>query len=142
MGSSFVPVRKPGKLPGPVESATFEKEYGRDEFQMQREAIKDGQSVIVVDDLMATGGSAGAAGSLVKQSGGKLLGYVFLMELGFLNGRAKLDAPCYTVLKGQEGEEEEVKSAEKKFPLGQTKESAEDVKPVQDAGGAAAETRP
>ena len=139
LGCSFVPVRKPGKLPGPVETATFVKEYGKDEFQMQQGAIKEGQTVIVVDDLLATGGSAGAAGTLVKKSGGKTLGYLFLIELGFLDGKSKLDAPVYTVLKGQDEAEE--KTAEQKLPLGQTKEKGGRFQPVQDAGGAAAETR-
>jgi len=140
LGCSFVPVRKPGKLPGPVETATFVKEYGKDEFQMQQGAIKEGQTVIVVDDLLATGGSAGAAGSLVKKSGGKTLGYLFLIELGFLDGKSKLDAPVYTVLKGQDEPEE--KTVEQKMPLGLTKEKGGRFQPVQDAGGAAAETRP
>jgi len=139
LGCSFVPVRKPGKLPGAVETATFVKEYGKDEFQIQKEAIKDGQNVIVVDDLLATGGSAGAAGTLVKKSGGKLMGFLFLIELGFLNGRSKLDAPVYTVMKGQNEDEEK---SEQKLPLGQTKESSSEVKPVQNAGGASETQRP
>ena len=138
LNAGFVPVRKQGKLPGPVETAAFEKEYGQDHFQIQSEAIKNGQRVLIVDDLIATGGSAAAAGTLVKQAGGNLMGYLFLIELGFLNGREKLDAPVYTVLKGQDEEEKK----EKELPLGRTKESADEVKSVQDAGGAAAETRP
>ncbi|KAF2729928.1 adenine phosphoribosyltransferase [Polyplosphaeria fusca] len=101
IGASFVPVRKKGKLPGPCETASFQKEYGEDFFQMQGDAIKPGQKVLVVDDLIATGGSAAAAGSLVKKLGGSLLGYVFLIELDFLQGRAKLDAPVYSLLASQ-----------------------------------------
>jgi len=134
--AGFVPIRKKGKLPGKVETEAFEKEYGQDYFQIQSEAIKSGQKVIIVDDLIATGGSAAAAGSLVKKAGGNLMGYVFLIELGFLHGREKLDAPVYTVLKGQE------EKSQQNLPLGQTKESAEQVKSVQDAGGAIAEQRP
>ncbi|KAL2350823.1 phosphoribosyltransferase-like protein [Cryomyces antarcticus] len=110
VGAKFVPVRKKGKLPGPTETESFKKEYGEDFFQMQSDAIKAGQKVIVVDDIIATGGSAAAAGSLVKKLGGTLLGYVFMMELDFLKGREKLDAPVYTLLRGQE------KSSEKEEP--------------------------
>jgi adenine phosphoribosyltransferase len=97
-----VPVRKKGKLPGPTQTASYKKEYGEDFFQMQADAIKSGQKVLIVDDIIATGGSAAAAGSLVKQLGGHLIGYAFLMELDFLKGREKLDAPVYTLLTGQE----------------------------------------
>lgn len=117
-----MPVRKTGKLPGPTEEATYEKEYGTDLFQIQRDAIKQGQRVLVVDDLIATGmsarlntfkkartnqwillgGSAAAAGSLVRKLGGILLGYSFIIELDFLKGRDKLDAPVYTLLSSQE----------------------------------------
>lgn len=137
LGAGFVPVRKRGKLPGPCATETFKKEYGEDVFQMQSDAIKKGQKVVIVDDIIATGGSAMAAGKLVRQLGGHLLGFVFMMELDFLKGRDKLDAPVHTLLSGQE----EKMGAE--LPLGQTKESAEEAsKPVQDAGGAAAEQRP
>ncbi|KAL1597701.1 adenine phosphoribosyltransferase [Paraconiothyrium brasiliense] len=102
LGAGFAPVRKKGKLPGPCETAAYEKEYGSDFFQMQADAVKPGQKVLVVDDIIATGGSAAAAGSLVKKLGGTLLGYVFILELDFLKGRDKLDAPVYTLLHGQE----------------------------------------
>lgn len=100
-GAGFVPVRKAGKLPGKVETAEFQKEYGTDTFAMQTDAIQPGQKVLVVDDLIATGGSAAAAGSLVEQCGGTLLGYVFIIELTFLKGRDKLNAPVYTLLESQ-----------------------------------------
>jgi len=103
LGASFVPVRKKGKLPGPCDTEAFEKEYGKDFFQMQSGALKAGQKVLVVDDIIATGGSAAAAGSLVKKQGATLLAYVFILELGFLKGREKLDAPVFTLLHGQEG---------------------------------------
>ncbi|EER25785.1 adenine phosphoribosyltransferase [Coccidioides posadasii str. Silveira] len=98
LGASFVPVRKKGKLPGPVETQVYEKEYGSDHFEMQAGAIKPGQKVIVVDDIIATGGSASAAGNLVQKLGGNLLGFVFMLEIDFLKGRAKLHAPVYTLL--------------------------------------------
>ncbi|EER37899.1 adenine phosphoribosyltransferase [Histoplasma capsulatum var. duboisii H88] len=101
LGAAFVPVRKKGKLPGPVETETYQKEYGQDSFQMQADAIKAGQKVLVVDDIIATGGSASAAGTLVQKLGGTLLGFVFLLELDFLKGRENLPAPAYTVLSTQ-----------------------------------------
>ncbi|KAI4120389.1 MAG: hypothetical protein LQ347_007099, partial [Umbilicaria vellea] len=101
LGAGFVPVRKAGKLPGATETAKYMKEYGEDHFQIQRDAIKPAQKVIVVDDIIATGGSAAAAGSLVTKIGGKLEGYLFLLELDFLKGREKLDAPVYTLLSSQ-----------------------------------------
>lgn len=137
LDAGFVPIRKQGKLPGKLETEGYEKEYGTDFFQIQSDAIAKGQTVLVVDDIMATGGSAMAAGNLVKKIGGDIMGYLFLMELEFLHGRDKLDAPVVTLLSGQDAE-----SREKEMPLGQTKESAEDVKSVQDAGGAAASKRP
>ncbi|KAL8963571.1 MAG: hypothetical protein Q9183_004994 [Haloplaca sp. 2 TL-2023] len=102
LGAGFVPVRKPGKMPGAVESAAFQKEYGKDFFEIQKDGIKPGQRVLVVDDIIATGGSAAAAGSLVEKLGGQLLGYLFILELNFLKGRDKLDAPVHTLLSGQE----------------------------------------
>jgi adenine phosphoribosyltransferase len=101
LGSGFVPVRKKGKLPGPTETAAFDKEYGADHFEMQSDAIKKGQKVLVVDDIIATGGSAAAAGQLVQKLGGQLLGFIMILELDFLHGRDKLPAPCYTLLTSQ-----------------------------------------
>ncbi|KAK6612010.1 adenine phosphoribosyltransferase [Botrytis cinerea] len=99
LGAGFAPVRKRGKLPGPTEEASFEKEYGQDYFQIQKDAIKPGQSVLVVDDIIATGGSAQAAGKLVQQLGGHCMGYLFILELDFLHGRDKLSAPVATLLR-------------------------------------------
>lgn len=101
LGASFAPVRKRGKLPGPTVEAAFEKEYGEDFFQMQGDAVKEGQTVLVVDDIIATGGSAAAAGELVKKLGGKLVGYLFILELDFLKGRDKLSAPVVTLLRDE-----------------------------------------
>ncbi|THH17968.1 hypothetical protein EW146_g2939 [Bondarzewia mesenterica] len=99
LGAAFVPVRKKDKLPGQCIQASYEKEYGMDVFEMQADAIEAGQTVVVVDDLMATGGSAKAAGELVAKLGGKTLEYLFVIELAFLKGRDKLDAPTYSVIK-------------------------------------------
>lgn len=101
LGASFVPVRKQGKVPGETVSAVYEKEYGQDCFEMQADAISKGQSVIIVDDIIATGGSAKAAGELVKKLGGNIVEYLFILELDFLKGRDKLDADVFTLLSGQ-----------------------------------------
>jgi len=99
LGAGFAPVRKDGKLPGPTKTAGFKKEYGEDLFQIQADAVKEGDRVLVVDDIIATGGSAGAAGKLVKQLGGTLIGYLFILELDFLKGREQLTAPVQTLLR-------------------------------------------
>ncbi|KAF8192513.1 adenine phosphoribosyltransferase [Pholiota molesta] len=102
LGAAFVPVRKAGKLPGQTISASYKKEYGMDSFEMQADAIKPGQSVIVIDDLIATGGSAKAAGELVAKQGGKTLEYLFVIELLFLKAASKLDAPVYSVVQSED----------------------------------------
>ncbi|KDR83824.1 hypothetical protein GALMADRAFT_236230 [Galerina marginata CBS 339.88] len=102
LGAAFVPVRKAGKLPGECVSASYAKEYGTDSFEMQADAIKPGQIVIVIDDLLATGGSAHAAGELVAKQGGKTLEYLFIIELLFLKGATKLDAPVYSVVQAKD----------------------------------------
>jgi len=90
IGAGFVPVRKPGKLPSASVRATYELEYGSDSLEMHRDAIDKGQHVLIVDDLLATGGTARATVDLVKQIGGVVEGVAFLIELVALNGRAKL----------------------------------------------------
>ncbi|KAK3354679.1 phosphoribosyltransferase-like protein [Neurospora tetraspora] len=103
MGASFVPVRKQGKMPGPCVTAAYEKEYGTDFFQMQEGAIKPGQKVLIVDDIIATGGSAAAAGELVQKLGGETIGYLFILEIAFLKGREKLGGvPVTTLLETDE----------------------------------------
>ncbi|GES86235.1 adenine phosphoribosyltransferase [Rhizophagus clarus] len=99
LNAAFVPARKKGKLPGNTINVEYQKEYGVDIFEMQEDAIKQDQNVIVIDDLMATGGTAEAAGKLVKKLGGKVLEYVFLVELAVFDGYKKVDAPVYSVLK-------------------------------------------
>lgn len=95
LGAGFVPVRKRGKLPGTCEQATFMKEYGEDVFEMQKDAIPAGANVLVVDDLIATGGSAAAAGELVRKLGATTVEYLFIVAIPFLKGADKLDAPEY-----------------------------------------------
>ena len=102
LGAAFVPVRKADKLPGDCAKVGYQKEYGEDFFEIQRDAIKEGARVLIVDDIIATGGSAEAAEMLVTMCGGVVVEFCFLMELGFLNGRKKLTAPVFTLLMGQE----------------------------------------
>ena len=90
LGAGFIPVRKIGKLPAECIRATYELEYGTDSLEMHRDAIEHGQRVLVIDDLLATGGTARATVDLVRQIGGDVEGLAFLIELVGLNGRAKL----------------------------------------------------
>src|SRR3954463_15019283 len=90
IGAGFVPVRKLGKLPAQTIRATYDLEYGTDSLEMHRDAIEKGQKVLIVDDLLATGGTARATVDLVRQLGGDVVGVAFLIELVALNGRAKL----------------------------------------------------
>ncbi len=90
LGAGFVPVRKPKKLPSTVESVEYALEYGTDKLEIHSDAIAPGETVIIVDDVLATGGTAAAVAELVERLGGKLLGLGFVIELDFLNGRAKL----------------------------------------------------
>ncbi len=88
--AGFVPVRKPGKLPRKTISQSFSLEYGKDKLEMHRDAIKSGDRVLIIDDVLATGGTAEAVTKLVEKLGGKVKSLAFLMELSFLNGRDKL----------------------------------------------------
>ena len=90
LNAGFVPVRKLGKLPGKTIEVEYELEYGRDALAMHEDAIKPGQRVLAVDDLLATGGTMGATLRLVEQLGGRVVGVAFMIELGFLKGRDKL----------------------------------------------------
>ncbi len=89
-GAGFVPIRKPDKLPAEKISASYTLEYGTNTLEMHKDAIQPGQKVLLVDDLLATGGSASAAISLIEQLGGEVVGVVFLIDLTFLNGIQKL----------------------------------------------------
>ncbi|GAK66511.1 adenine phosphoribosyltransferase [Moesziomyces antarcticus] len=95
LGCGFVPVRKVGKLPGECVQASYMKEYGEDVFEMQKDALAPNSRVIVIDDLIATGGSAKAAGELVTKCGSKVVEYVFVVAIPFLKGAQQLDAPSY-----------------------------------------------
>jgi adenine phosphoribosyltransferase len=99
IGAGFIPIRKPGKLPGKAIKATYQLEYGTDSLEMHEDAITAGHRVLIVDDVLATGGTAAAAAELVKQGGGTLHGMAFLIELLFLNGRAKVaDEKVFSLL--------------------------------------------
>jgi adenine phosphoribosyltransferase len=90
LGAGFVPVRKPGKLPAATIQENYTLEYGMDSLQIHADAIGQGDRVLVVDDLLATGGTAGAACRLAERLGGRVLGCLFLIELRGLGGRARL----------------------------------------------------
>jgi len=90
IGAGFIPIRKPGKLPAKSVKAAYQLEYGTDALEMHEDAVTAGQTVLIVDDVLATGGTAAAAAALVKQLGGTLHGMAFLIELLFLNGREKI----------------------------------------------------
>jgi len=91
LGAGFVPIRKPGKLPAPTVKEAYALEYGTDSIEMHRDAIVEGERVLLHDDLLATGGTMSAACRLVSRLGGTIVGLSFLIELEFLNGRAQLD---------------------------------------------------
>jgi len=90
LGTGFVPVRKPKKLPCEVEFWEYELEYGTDRLEIHRDAIEGGQRVLIVDDVLATGGTAAAVARLVEKLGGTIASFGFVLELDFLNGREKL----------------------------------------------------
>ncbi|OGI16953.1 MAG: adenine phosphoribosyltransferase [Candidatus Melainabacteria bacterium RIFOXYA2_FULL_32_9] len=90
LGAGLVIIRKPGKLPAAVEQVSYELEYGTDTVEIHSDAIEPGKKVLIIDDLLATGGTSGAACELVRKVGGVTAGIAFVVELSFLNGREKL----------------------------------------------------
>ncbi len=107
--ASFVPVRKPGKLPAKTDSVAYELEYGKAELEMHTGSIARGAKVLVVDDVLATGGTANAAAELARRQGGKVVGFAFVIELDFLGGKKKLtegrpDTAVYSLLRFGPGE--------------------------------------
>ncbi len=100
LAAGFIPVRKPNKLPSDKISVEYELEYGMDQLEMHSDAIKKGDRVVIHDDLMATGGSARAASELITSLGGVVIGYSFVLELTFLNGKSKLETgiPVHSLL--------------------------------------------
>lgn len=91
LGLGFIPVRKKGKLPREVEEVSYDLEYGSNVLEMHKDAIKPGQKVVIVDDLLATGGTTAAAVELVERLGGEVVGLAFLIELLDLNGKEKIE---------------------------------------------------
>ncbi len=99
LGAGFIPVRKPGKLPAAVHSVEYELEYGMDRLEMHQDALEPDNRVLIVDDLIATGGTANATAELVQRVGCHLVGFGFIIELRELGGRQKLpDVPIVTLL--------------------------------------------
>lgn len=99
LSAGFVPIRKPGKLPAAVRSEAYELEYGTDCLEIHEDAIQRGERVLMIDDLLATGGTMAACCKLVEYLGGNIIGCGFLIELAFLGGRAKLsEYPIHSIL--------------------------------------------
>jgi len=100
LGVGFIPIRKKGKLPSKTKSVIYELEYGTDELEIHEDAIAPNTKVLIVDDLLATGGTIKAACDLVQSQNAVIAGVAFLVELGFLKGKKKLkDLPVYSVIK-------------------------------------------
>jgi adenine phosphoribosyltransferase len=92
LGAGLVPIRKPGKLPAARDRVEYALEYGTDALEMHRDALERGDQALIVDDVLATGGTAAAAAELVQSRGATLIGFAFLIELAFLDGRRRLPA--------------------------------------------------
>ena len=100
LGAGFVPVRKKGKLPAQKVSVSYDLEYGQSVLEMHEDAVEAGQRVLIVDDLIATGGTAAATAQMVRQLGAEVLALAFVVELEFLNGREKLgDSEVFSILR-------------------------------------------
>lgn len=103
LGVGFIPVRKPGKLPAETISESYALEYGTNTLEIHTDAIETGQNILIVDDLLATGGTAKATCQLIEKLGGKIMGLAFIIELTFLNGRDQLSGyDIFSLLKYDE----------------------------------------
>lgn len=98
LGAGVILIRKPGKLPYKTHHTIYELEYGTDQLEIHQDAIHPGQKVVIADDLLATGGTMKAAIDLVAKLEGEIVECSFMVELGFLNGRAKLNQPVYSLM--------------------------------------------
>ncbi len=101
LGLGFVMVRKQGRLPGPTVTYTYDSEYGTDTIEIQADAVRPGQRAVLLDDLLATGGTMNAAVQLFRRSGAEVTAGACLIELAFLKGRARLDIPITTLMSYQ-----------------------------------------
>ena len=98
LGKGFVPVRKEGKLPGPTHGVEYDLEYGTDLVEVHQDAIESGSRVLMVDDLLATGGTMEGSSKLIEKAGGIITGYAFVIELIDLKGRDRLNQPVYSLV--------------------------------------------
>jgi len=98
LGKGFIPVRKAGKLPGPIHRVEYDLEYGTDLVEVHQDAIDPGSRVLMVDDLLATGGTMKGSSRLIEKAGGIITGYAFVIELIDLKGRNRLDKPVYSLV--------------------------------------------
>ena len=98
MGLGFIPIRKAGKLPGPTHGVDYDLEYGKDRVEVHQDAIPEGSRVLLVDDLIATGGTIEGSTKLVKKVGGLIVGYAFVIELTDLKGRERLQEPVFSLI--------------------------------------------
>lgn len=99
LGAGFIPVRKPGKLPCKTRLVSYDLEYGKDALEIHEDAIRPGQRVLILDDVIATGGTAAATVKMAREMGADVVGAAFLIELTFLQGREKLpDTPFFSIL--------------------------------------------
>ena len=100
LGKGFIPIRKPGKLPWKTAAESYELEYGTDTIEIHTDAVEGAKRVLMVDDLLATGGTMEASNKLVRRIGGTPVACAFVIELSFLNGRDRLgDVPCHSLMK-------------------------------------------
>jgi len=98
LGKGFVPIRKVGKLPGKTHRVDYDLEYGTDSLEVHQDAIETGSRVLIVDDLLATGGTISGSTNLIEKAGGEIVGYAFVIELVDLNGRKFLNKPIFSLV--------------------------------------------
>ena len=98
LNKGFIPVRKAGKLPGATHRVEYDLEYGNDKVEVHKDAIESGSRVLMVDDLLATGGTMEGSSRLIEKAGGIIIGYAFVIELIDLKGRTRLDKPVYSLV--------------------------------------------
>ena len=98
LSCGFIPIRKRGKLPPPIRTVTYDLEYGQDTLEVRDDAVSAGQKILMVDDLLATGGTMAASIQLLQKVGGNVVGAGAIIELTFLKGREKLGVPCHSLL--------------------------------------------